>query len=187
MVLSVNGTLRKTLNERWPTTRFSNMKFICDISKCYFRRESGRRGNRDSKYRFLTQRLAVKRKEKKGWHFKKTEHKEEENNFVLIWRGMFLIKKYGNVWICICSEKELMKNKAQEERTVLDRRRNSIYLNKRKGYNGSRWREISAAGCDGISYLCPLFSPRSRRQAEIKSREEKTRLLGKIEMLKLSF
>lgn len=143
MVLSVNGTLRKTLNERWPTTRFSNMKFICDISKCYFRRESGRRGNRDSKYRFLTQRLAVKRKEKKGWHFKKTEHKEEENNFVLIWRGMFLIKKYGNVWICICSEKELMKNKAQEERTVLDRRRNSIYLNKRKGYNGSRWREIS--------------------------------------------
>lgn len=43
------------------------------------------------------------------------------------------------------------------------------------------------AGCGGTSYSCPLFSPRSGRQDEIKSKEEKTRGLGKVEKLKLSF
>lgn len=69
------------------------------------------------------------------------------------------MKMFGYVWICICSEKELMKNKAQEERLVLDRRRNSILTREKvtMGADGGRFLCLTA-GCGGASYLCPVFS-----------------------------
>lgn len=68
-----------------------------DISKCYFSGESGRSRNEDGKHRQLSHKVSLwKEERKKGWQHLK-EHREEGNDCVLVWKGMFLIE----VWKCL--------------------------------------------------------------------------------------
>lgn len=160
------------------TARLSNMKFMTDISKCYsVERVKGRKWRQEIQTTF-SQGLAVMEREKKTMSPLR-EHREKGNDFVSVWRRMFLISL--KIWICWGAghNKKKCSWERVDEKQSTERTEGETFSALTRGKitmaaDAGRFLCLTV-GCGGTSYNVPYFFQEVGGETNKRQRREHQR------------